>query len=77
MAFLSVPNEILIQVIDYLDHERDINAVSRVNLQLYNLGADIDIKVQESAPARPAWMSNVKGMMSALPRTSVDLGVIA
>jgi hypothetical protein len=34
MAFLSVPNEILIEIAEYLDNQRNIGAVSRVYRRL-------------------------------------------
>ena len=40
MAFLSLPNEIIIEVVECLDNQRHINSVIRVNRRLYNILKD-------------------------------------
>jgi archaellum biogenesis protein FlaJ (TadC family) len=40
MAFLSLPNENIIQVIEYLSDQRDINSASRVSRRFHNLFDD-------------------------------------
>jgi ankyrin repeat protein len=40
MAFLRLPNEIIIQIIEYLHDQRDINSVTRVNRRFHNLFDD-------------------------------------
>lgn len=40
MAFLSLANEIIIEIVEYLDNQRDINSVGRVNRRFHNLFDD-------------------------------------
>ena len=40
MAFLSLPNEIIIEIVECLDNQRHINSVIRVNRRLYSLLKD-------------------------------------
>ena len=53
MAFLSLPNEIIIEIVECLDNQRYINSVIRMNQRLYNLLKDsllrYNIRFRESS----------------------------
>jgi len=40
MAFFSLPNEVIIEIVELLDKEQDINSLIRVSRRLYNLFDD-------------------------------------
>lgn len=74
MAFLSLANEIIIQIVEYLDNQRDINSVSQVNRRFHNLFDDYLIRYNIQFRRSSALLWAVKHGRESTARKLLHLG---
>lgn len=84
MAFLSLPNEIIIEIVECLDNQRYINSVIRVNRRLYNLLKDsllrYNIRFRESSAliwaARNGRLETVRDLLCLRANVNTKAGSV-